>query len=92
MQDLQAEGYIKEELAWRFVANEPLPAPIGNERVVIKSLFDRGFSFPPSEFFTEVLDTFKVQPHHISLNSITALSGFVSICEGYLGIRPRLTF
>ena len=37
-----------------------------------------------------MLDTFKVQPHHISPNSITALSGFVTVCEGYLGIRPRI--
>jgi len=90
MQDLQAEGYIKEELAWRFVADEPFPAPAEGERVITKALIDRGFSFPPSEFFTEVLDTFKVQPHHISPNSITALSGFVTVCEGYLGIRPRV--
>ena len=58
--------------------------------MVTKGLFDRGFSFPPSEFFTDVLDTFKVQPQHISPNSITALSGYVSVCEGFLGIRPRI--
>ena len=90
MEDLQVEGYIKAELNWRFVPNEPVPNPQGNERVVTKAVLERGFSFPPSEFFIEVLEHFNVQPHNISPNSITALSSYVAVCEGYLGIRPRL--
>src|SRR3954468_5584425 len=36
------------------------------------------------------LEYSKVQPHNLSPNSILVLSNFAALCEGYLGIRPRL--
>jgi hypothetical protein len=50
----------------------------------------RGMSFPLSNFCSEVLEHYGLQPFHLPPNSITTLSGFVAFCEGYLGIRPRL--
>ena len=90
MKDLEIEGFIKEESKWRFISKETPPSPQGDERVVTRSLIERGFSFPPSKFFTDVLENFGLQPHNLPLNSITMLSSFTSLCEGYLGIRPSL--
>ena len=88
LSDLIAEGYIKDSQSPRFVPNEEFPAPKEGERVVTKTLLERGFSFPPSKFFADFLKTFNLQPQHISPNSVTALSGFVTLCEGFLGIEP----
>jgi hypothetical protein len=32
-----------------------MPAPEDDERVVTKAFVERGFSFPPSDFFMELL-------------------------------------
>jgi hypothetical protein len=47
-------------------------------------------SFTLSDFFNKALAHYRVQPFHLPPNSITTLTHFVALCEGYLGIRPRL--
>ena len=87
--DLQNEGFLKAD-SWRFVPKEPVPAPKEGERVITKALVERGFSFPPSDFFIELLKHYGLQPHNIPPNSILAISNFVTLCEGHLGIPPNL--
>ncbi|KAK1566311.1 hypothetical protein QYE76_017376 [Lolium multiflorum] len=50
------------------------PAPQDNEMVLTKALVERGFSFPPSDFFLEILKAYGLQPHNISPNSVLAIS------------------
>ena len=69
---------------------EILPAPQGDERVVFRSHFLRGFGLPASGFFRSFLDFNHLQPHHMTRNAVTLLSAFVTACEGYLGILPTL--
>jgi hypothetical protein len=33
--------------------------------VVTKALIEREFSLPPSDFFTEILKVYQLQPHNI---------------------------
>jgi hypothetical protein len=54
------------------------------------SHIERGISFPLSDFCSVVLDFYQVQPFHISPKSITIMSGFAALCEGYLGVSPNL--
>jgi hypothetical protein len=58
--------------------------------VVTKALVERGFSFPPSDFFREILKTYGLQPHNISPNSVLAISNHVALCEGHLRVTPEL--
>ena len=37
-----------------------------------------------------MLEHYAVQPQHLSPNSVLILSGFMALCEGYLGVRPTL--
>ena len=83
--DLQNEGFLKAD-TWRFVPKAPVPAPKEDERVITKALVKRGFSFPPSDFFLELLKHYGLQRHNIPPNSILAISNFVRLCEGHLGI------
>ncbi|KAK1681704.1 hypothetical protein QYE76_042552 [Lolium multiflorum] len=58
--------------------------------VITKALVERGFSFPPSDFFSEILNAYGLQPHNISPNSVLAISNHVTLCEGHLRVTPEL--
>ncbi|KAK1695829.1 hypothetical protein QYE76_012526 [Lolium multiflorum] len=66
------------------------PAPQDGEMVITKALVERGFSFPPSDFFSEILKAYGLQPHNISPNSVLAISNHVTLCEGHLRVTPEL--
>ncbi len=42
--------------------------PFHRERVITKVLVEQVFLFPPSDFFSEILEAYKLQPHNISPN------------------------
>ena len=69
---------------------EITPEPQAGERVVFVAHFERGFGLPVSTFLCEFLDFHHLQPHHLAANAVMTLSGFVTMCEGYLGVRPSL--
>jgi hypothetical protein len=91
LSSLEQEGRIaaKEISRWRVEPGVAMPAPSDEEVVILKSHIDRGLSLPPSYFLKGVLQHYRLQLHHIAPNSFTALVGFVTLCEGYLGISPR---
>ena len=66
------------------------PVPQGGERVIFRSHFLRGFGLPASGFFHSFLNFYHLQPHHLTANTVTLLSGFVTMCEGYFGILPTI--
>ncbi|KAE8817851.1 hypothetical protein D1007_04471 [Hordeum vulgare] len=71
---------------WRRGRSTP---PVGDV-VVFNEHFYQGFGLPTSSFFSEWLHFFGLQPHHLAPNAILQLSAFVVLCEGFLGIEPRL--
>ena len=66
------------------------PVPADGERVVFRSHFLRGFGLPASGFLRSFLTFYKVQPHHLTPNTVVLLSAFVTLYEGYLGTLPTL--
>ena len=46
----------------------------------------------PSDFFSEILDYYVLQPHHIALNSVLVIAGFQSLFDGYLGTKSDIVF
>ncbi|KAK1607187.1 hypothetical protein QYE76_030860 [Lolium multiflorum] len=75
------------------IPDEITPKPRDGERVVFLAHFERGFGLPPSSFFLDLLDFYKLQPHHLPGNSIFYLSCYTTFMEAYIGIRPtRETF
>ncbi|KAK1651552.1 hypothetical protein QYE76_069357 [Lolium multiflorum] len=77
--------------SWRATPGALSPAPQDNEMVLTKALVERGFSFPPSDFFLEILKAYGLQPHNISPNSVLAISNHVTLCEGHLRVTPELS-
>ncbi|KAK1600776.1 hypothetical protein QYE76_017987 [Lolium multiflorum] len=90
LKNLESEGFLQPG-SWRSVPDEPAPAPRDDEMVLTKALVERGFSFPPSDFFREILKTYGLQPHNISPNSVLAISNHVALCEGHLRVTPELS-
>ncbi|KAK1649191.1 hypothetical protein QYE76_066996 [Lolium multiflorum] len=89
LRSLEAEGFLQPK-SWRAVPGAPTPAPEAGEWVLTKALVERGFSCPPSDFFTEILMDYNLQPHNISPNSILAIANHVTMCEGHLQVTPDL--
>ena len=93
MAALEEEGYLPtgKNRAWRLPkADEVPPKPKADEVVMTVAALERGFSFPPSAFFCKVLETYGLQPHNMTPNSVLILSSFVAVCEGYLGVPPSI--
>ena len=74
----------------RLPHGEHRPRPEGQERVVFLTYFKHGFGLPASTFFRAFLEFFGLQPHHLRTGAIVQLSGFVTLCEGYLGVEPTI--
>ena len=68
---------------------EDEPLPRGDERVLLLSHVDRGFSLPPHPFLLDLLAFTGSQLHHLVPNTITLLSSFFTLCEGFIGIDPH---
>ncbi|KAK1663927.1 hypothetical protein QYE76_052086 [Lolium multiflorum] len=90
LQNLEGEGFLQPG-SWRATPSALGPAPQDNEMVLTKALVERGFSFPPSDFFLEILKAYGLQPHNISPNSVLAISNHVTLCEGHLRVAPELS-
>jgi hypothetical protein len=58
--------------------------------MLLKSHVERGLSMLPSSFFTNLLKFYGLQLHHIAPNSLVSVAGYAALCEGFLGIRPRV--
>jgi len=93
LQQLEEDGVLLPQAAsgWRIPStNDVLPSPAEGERVVFRAHFERGFSMPPSKFLLKVLARYNAQMYNFPLNSIQVLSGYIALCEGYLGIEPSI--
>jgi hypothetical protein len=92
IQVLENEGTVapQAESHWRTDFKAPVPAPNSTEIVMLKSHVERGLSMLPSSFFTNLLKFYGLQLHHITPNSLVSVAGYAALCEGYLGIRPRV--
>ncbi|KAE8774481.1 hypothetical protein D1007_53141 [Hordeum vulgare] len=77
-------------VAARLPRAEAAPTPPEREVVVFEEHFYRGFGLPVSDFFARLLTLFGLQQHHLVPNAILQLASFIVLCEGFLGIEPRL--
>ncbi|KAE8781551.1 hypothetical protein D1007_45247 [Hordeum vulgare] len=71
-----------------------LPAAdlVDGECVVFGAHFLVGFGLPVSGFFQRFLASYGLQMHHLGVSAILYISCFVTLFEGYLGLRPFSSF
>ncbi|KAE8767269.1 hypothetical protein D1007_61407 [Hordeum vulgare] len=77
-------------VAARLPGAEAAPTPGEGEVVVFVECICRGFGLPASDFFSHFLTFFGLQPHHLAPNAVLELAAFVVLCEGFIGIEPRV--
>jgi hypothetical protein len=92
VQALENEGTVAPQVEshWRTDFKALVLAPNSTKIVMLKSHVERGLSMPPSPFFTNLLKFYGLQLHHIAPNSLVSVAGYAALCEGFLGIRPRV--
>jgi hypothetical protein len=83
VQDMQQLGYFEGGVA-RVPGTEEVPEPEG-ELVVFEAFFAAGLRLPAHRFVGEVLRTFNVQVHQLTLNAVVALSKYVWATTSYGG-------
>lgn len=88
LENLIIDGLLAEG-SWRLPEGESEPAPRDEERVLLMTHVERGFSLPPHPFFRGFLNFFGAQMHHFPPNTISYLAAFVSMCENFLGCHPH---
>ena len=71
---LYASRRVPPEVACRRPGKETEPQPRRGEFVVFLSHFQRGFGLPVSDFFSDFLQRYDLQPHHLPANAIFHLS------------------
>ena len=86
--ELEKDGCFPKGKA-RPSGGETVPKLEKNEAVVFKDFFACGLRFLAIYFLRLVLETFKVQLHHLTPNGILTLSKFCWVCESY-GVPPDL--
>ncbi|KAE8819519.1 hypothetical protein D1007_02502 [Hordeum vulgare] len=76
--------------AVRLPGAEGSPTPRAGEVVVFKEHFFCGFGHPTSDFFSRFMVHFILQPHHLAPNAFLQLATFITLCDGFVAIEPRL--
>ena len=88
IQSLEEEGCFLEGKCC-LPRGEVVPLPEVDEVIMFKDFFAYGLQIPLIYFLRLVLETFKVQLHHLTPNGILTLSKFCYACETY-GALPDL--
>ena len=60
------------------------------EYIVFRAHFLRDFGLPAIGFFRSFLDFYRMQPHHLTHNTMVLIAAIVTFCEGYLGVLPTI--
>ncbi|KAE8779407.1 hypothetical protein D1007_47567 [Hordeum vulgare] len=76
----------------RVPRDEISPQPCDDECVVFGAHFLVGFGLPVSGFFRRFMASYGRQMHHLGVNAILYITSFVTLCVGYLGLRPFSSF
>ena len=75
---LLGAGYVKTRVP---PADEISLMPKERECVIFRSHFLRGFGLPASGFLRSFLAFYRLQPHHLTPNTVVLLSAFVTLCK-----------
>ena len=68
---------------------ENFPNPNKEERVCFVPFLLRGLGFPIHPFLRGLLEFYGIQLHNLTPGSILHISGFVALCELFLGIEAH---
>lgn len=91
LEKMVADGLMppREISGWRAAFVEQEPDPNDGEIIVFEDYFSRGFGMPCHPFLHDLVEYYKISICNFHPNSILAISVFITLCKGYLGIPPH---
>jgi hypothetical protein len=67
------------------------PPPPASYIVSFTHFHEQGFRTPASNFFRGLLHYYGIELQNLNPNLILQITVFITLCEGYLGIKPNFT-
>jgi hypothetical protein len=74
-----------------FIPEVDVPTVEGSTIVCFESQLAAGVGLPPSKFLSSIMNYLGCSLVHLNSNAVSTLSGFVMLCECWLGIPPDIS-
>ncbi|RLN28352.1 putative retrotransposon protein [Panicum miliaceum] len=87
---LEGRDLLSPLSRWRPAVGELFPRPTPDEAVTLAEFHRWGFGMPAHDFLRSVLPELGIRLHHLHPEGLLQLTGFISPCEGFLGVAPHL--
>ena len=82
----------KEVAHWRAPGREDFPQPQLGEVVSFLAFHKRGLGYPAHWFLCGLLNEWSLELQHLNLTGVLHITGFVTVCEAFLGMEPHVDF
>jgi hypothetical protein len=92
MEDLVKRGLLRVRtmaMEWLIPGGEDAPAPPDGYVVAFVPFLEHGLVSPPHWLFWGLLHHYNLKLQHLNPNGIKHIAAFITLCEGYLGIKPH---
>jgi hypothetical protein len=88
---LVSDSLIQEKslVNWCPSFRKPFPMKNMDEIIIFYHFAERGLALPSCSFFRGLLYFYRLELHHLKLNSICHIAIFIHFCEAFLRIEPH---
>ena len=89
-----AKGFLppKEVAHWRVPGQEESPQPQPDEVVSFLTFHEHGLGYPMHWFLRGLLNEWGLELQHLNSTWVLHITGFVTVCEAFLGMEPHVDF
>ena len=88
------KGFLspKEVVHWRAPRREDFSQPRPGEVISILAFHERGLGYPTHWFLRGLLNESGLELQHLNPTGVLHITGFVTVCETFLGMEPHVDF
>ena len=88
------KGFLppKEVAHWRAPRREEFPQPQPDEVVSFLTFHERGLRYPAHWFLCGLLSEWGLELQHLNSMRVLHITGFITVCEAFLGMEPHMDF
>ena len=83
---------LKEVAHWRAPGREEFPQPRPDEVVSFLTFHEHGLGYPTHWFLHGLLNEWGLELQHLNPTGVLYITGFVTVCEAFLGMEPHADF
>jgi hypothetical protein len=93
LKDFTTKGLLQPKAVehWRAPSEEhEEPHPEDDEIVSFLAFHEHNLGFSAHQFLLDLLNEWEVELQHLNPNGVLHIEGFVTLCEGFLGMDPHV--